>query len=147
MKYVANPVVVEAKRITEVATLSPGPGVACWCEDGSKMVPTLAMMSRYIPFPGDYVVTQEDGYVYLNPKDVFERKYRPQDSIGATGEYPRGKMSEDDEGEIRLAIGHNGTEVIIQFGTPVTWLGMPKSNAKEFGEKVLKAANELPEIQ
>ena len=25
---------------------------------------------------GDYWVIQPDSYVYLNPKDVFERKYR-----------------------------------------------------------------------
>ena len=30
-----------------------------------------------MPVAGDYVVTQEDGYQYLNPKEVFERKYSP----------------------------------------------------------------------
>ncbi|MBK5570106.1 MAG: hypothetical protein I8N66_27295 [Ensifer sp. SSB1] len=33
------------------------------------------MTSRYVPVAGDFVVTQEDGYVYLNPRDVFTRKY------------------------------------------------------------------------
>lgn len=33
------------------------------------------MISRFIPQAADYWVIQEDGYVYLNPKDVFERKY------------------------------------------------------------------------
>jgi hypothetical protein len=27
------------------------------------------------PKSGDYLVRQEDGYEYLNPKEVFERKY------------------------------------------------------------------------
>lgn len=34
------------------------------------------MMARYTPVVGDYWVVQEDGYIYLNPRDVFERKYQ-----------------------------------------------------------------------
>lgn len=33
------------------------------------------MLARYVPEVGDYLVTQEDGYEYFNPKEVFERKY------------------------------------------------------------------------
>jgi hypothetical protein len=36
---------------------------------------TDPMLARYVPEVGDYLVTQEDGYEYFNPKDVFERKY------------------------------------------------------------------------
>jgi hypothetical protein len=35
------------------------------------------MTARYMPVVGDYWVIQSDGYIYLNPKDVFERKYSP----------------------------------------------------------------------
>ncbi len=38
------------------------------------------MTARYTPVEGDYVVTQEDGYTYINPRDVFERKYHPEHS-------------------------------------------------------------------
>lgn len=34
-----------------------------------------AMTARYYPSVGDYVVIQPDGYVYLNPKKVFEDKF------------------------------------------------------------------------
>lgn len=79
MKYIANPVEVTAYQITDL-----GPTFA----DGSfiVMVGTLAyavsaeMAARYTPAPGDYYVIQSDGYAYLNPKDVFERKYRPRDN-------------------------------------------------------------------
>ena len=40
-----------------------------------QVIATAAMTSRYRPKPGDYYVIQADGYPYLNPKDVFERKY------------------------------------------------------------------------
>ena len=41
-----------------------------------EVILTAGMVARHTPIPGDYVVTQADGYVYVNPKDVFERKYR-----------------------------------------------------------------------
>lgn len=34
-----------------------------------------AMTARFYPSVGDYVVIQPDGYVYLNPKQVFEDKF------------------------------------------------------------------------
>lgn len=34
-----------------------------------------AMTARFYPSVGDYVVIQPDGYVYLNPKKVFEDKF------------------------------------------------------------------------
>ena len=34
-----------------------------------------AMTARFYPSVGDYVVLQPDGYVYLNPKKVFEEKF------------------------------------------------------------------------
>ena len=43
------------------------------------------MCARMIPQVGDYWVIQSDGYVYLNPKDVFERKYRPLQEQEVTG--------------------------------------------------------------
>ncbi|MGF7131926.1 hypothetical protein P3T40_003409 [Paraburkholderia sp. EB58] len=74
----ANPVRVNAKRIVELeerddysmdVRLDEGNG------QFSAQHLTNVMLSRYKPVIGDYVVTQEDFYVYVNPKDVFERKY------------------------------------------------------------------------
>jgi hypothetical protein len=78
MRYIANPVTVEAKRIAKVmASPDGGRDVLLQLEDNSVFEPSADMLARMTPQPGDYLVTQEDGYVYLNPKDVFERKYRP----------------------------------------------------------------------
>ncbi len=81
--HVANPVRVTAVRILEVTDITnraPGcaqshPDVLLRLEDGRNFTADMTMTSRHVPVPGDYLVTQEDGYVYLNPKDVFERKY------------------------------------------------------------------------
>jgi len=76
MEYVANPVHVEAFAITCVARIDKDGGVEIWLEDGRKEFCDAGMIARYSPSEGDYLVIQEDGYKYLNPKEVFERKYR-----------------------------------------------------------------------
>lgn len=73
--HIANPVGVKAIVITEVMQM-PG-GARLVLADGSNTQITRPMMSRHEPAVGDYLVTQEDGYQYINPKEVFERKYAP----------------------------------------------------------------------
>jgi hypothetical protein len=74
MRYIANPVSVHAQRIEDVENL--GVVVQLQLENGTKYHANSGMTARYMPVPGDYLVTQDDGYQYLNPKEVFERKYR-----------------------------------------------------------------------
>lgn len=78
MRYHANPAVeVEAKKITQIDVMADG-SLALTLDDGSGFIPVPGMLSRIGLLVGDYVVTQlHDGYVYLNPKAVFERKYLP----------------------------------------------------------------------
>ncbi len=82
MKYQANPVIVDAFAIVEVRNRadrdpfrSPVSGIYLVLENGESVDPTKEMMARMAPNVGDYWVIQSDGYIYLNPKDVFERKY------------------------------------------------------------------------
>jgi hypothetical protein len=75
MKYVANPVIVDAFKITEIHTTEKG--LIILLEDGNGRELDPSMTARYIPKIGDYLVRAEDGYEYLNPKEVFERKYLP----------------------------------------------------------------------
>ncbi len=73
MKYVGNPIIIDAFEIIgvdvsseqKIITVSEGTSVAC----------EHAMFARYTPVPGDFLVVQEDGYMYFTPKHVFERKY------------------------------------------------------------------------
>lgn len=81
--HIANPVRVKARRITKIQESKIEiEGEECLAVEveGDPVMPIRVlppdMTARYIPVPGDYIVTQEDGYEYLNPKDVFERKYR-----------------------------------------------------------------------
>jgi len=77
MRYVANPVEADAFKIIAVGG-SGAHGTALQLEDHNYVTATPEMTARMTPKVGDYWVIQEDGYIYLNPKDVFERKYRPK---------------------------------------------------------------------
>lgn len=85
MKYVANPVVVDAFTITKVIEASSDHPMILELEGGVLASPNAGMLARMTPVAGDYWVIQSDGYVYLNPKEVFERKYSPQILAGASG--------------------------------------------------------------
>ena len=63
--------------------------------------------------------------------------------LGATGEFPQGKLNEHDEGGLQMAIFKTkDNHLIIEFGSPVQWLGMPIHEAKEFALAILKKADE-----
>jgi hypothetical protein len=77
-KYIANPVEVDAFEITHVEPVVHTPrrvGIPLRLDDGTHVIASPEMTSRITPKVGDYWVVQSDGYIYLNPKDVFERKY------------------------------------------------------------------------
>jgi hypothetical protein len=64
--------------------------------------------------------------------------------LGATGREPYGKLTDDDEGEIRLAVAADrDTEtVIIDFGKDVSWVGMRPEQAEAFGQLLIEKAKE-----
>jgi|GEM_PF-2323706 len=79
MRYRAKPVIVHAFRILairQLSTVDPS-SLVLSLEDNQTVHATPEMTARMKPVVGDYWVLQADGYVYLNPKDVFERKYEP----------------------------------------------------------------------
>lgn len=76
-RYIANPVEVEAYVIASVGLREDQDGLDVALSNGVNVHATAAMVARFMPQAGDYWVVQPDGYIYLNPKDVFERKYSP----------------------------------------------------------------------
>lgn len=76
MKYIANPVEVDAFKITGTGPLT-GDGLQLQLENGESVWATAQMVVRFQPGIGDYWVVQSDGYIYVNPRDVFLRKYSP----------------------------------------------------------------------
>lgn len=80
MKYQANPVIVDAEPIIIIGTTDGTGAMAVRLQNGAFVVLTKEVTAQYVPVVGDYVVIQEDGYTYVNPKDVFERKYSKADN-------------------------------------------------------------------
>ncbi len=77
MKYVANPVVVDAFKIKCIGMINHEDNLMLELDNDEWVKCTPEMRSRYSPSIGDYWVIQSDGYIYLNPAEVFERKYSP----------------------------------------------------------------------
>jgi hypothetical protein len=60
--------------------------------------------------------------------------------VGATGNFPKGKLTKADEGEISFLVGAKNDKVILQFGTPVAWMGMTPEQAVDLGEMLIQKA-------
>ena len=61
--------------------------------------------------------------------------------LGATGTYPRGKLGPHDEGGLAIGIAKDKRgNIIVNFGTPVAWFGLPPEQAIAFARLILKHA-------
>jgi hypothetical protein len=66
-----------------------------------------------------------------------------EDKIGATNDYPEGKMTGDDEGGLKMRVGIKDNRVIVDFGKDVTWLGLDSKGAIELGNILIDRANQI----
>lgn len=57
------------------------------------------------------------------PDEVFEH-------FGKQNTFPEGKLTEDDEGAIQFGVSNANGKVIVNFGSPVAWLGMNPQQAR-----------------
>ena len=69
--------------------------------------------------------------------------------FGKLGTFPQGKIDETDEGALQLGVATDAKRgvVVVNFRTPVTWMGLPRKEALEFAALLVQHANELPELQ
>lgn len=63
--------------------------------------------------------------------------------LGATKDFPRGKLNRHDEGGLTLAIGVKDKTVMIDFGTSTAWIGLDKHTAIQFANSILEKANSI----
>lgn len=72
-----------------------------------------------------------------------------EERLGATGQYPHGKLNDDDEGEIKIAIAadYASNVVRIEFGKPIAWMGLTGDQAKAIGDLLIAKAFELRGIK
>lgn len=65
---------------------------------------------------------------------------------GPTGDFPQGKISDEDEGGIVFAIGRKDEKIFLDFGKPVSWIGMDRNTAINIGLSLLKQAGIKMEV-
>lgn len=71
----------------------------------------------------------------------------PVQILGATMKYPRGKLHESDEGELQMGVTVKLGTVILAFGTPTAWIGMPPQQARELARLLIERADEAAKAQ
>jgi hypothetical protein len=64
------------------------------------------------------------------------------DYRGAIDAYPHGKLTASDEGAIQFAVGVKDGKVVLDFGTPVQWIGMTAQDAADLASTLLSKARE-----
>lgn len=85
--------------------------------------------------------TREDAAI----RELFRQSGNAQtaEKLGATGEFPQGKLTEQDEGEIRMAVGAANGKVVIDFGQPTAWVGMDPLQARELAASLMEKALQI----
>lgn len=107
----------------------------------SKPPAFLTLDDRAICFTGRFPTAAEMlGFTSWQKKDVAGNPV-----LGATGQFPDGKMSPDDEGELALAVAHDQDVVHIRFGKEVAWLGLDRATALNFAKLIEHHARQLRE--
>jgi hypothetical protein len=92
-------------------------------------------------FPGHLLAGKDHPFV----KAARQLLFTDRDQLGATGRFPLGKLTPEDEGELRFAIAAapQTKTVILDFGKPVAWLGLPRADALALADMLKKKAEEL----
>lgn len=69
--------------------------------------------------------------------------------LGPTGEFPMGKLSDEDEGELTIAITADPKtqRVILNMGAPTAWIGFTYEQAMALSESFRDRAFELRGIR
>lgn len=59
---------------------------------------------------------------------------------GATGQFPEGKIGEDDEGELLVQIAYDAEHGLIrvEFGKPVAWLMLKPQDSVDLGKMLVE---------
>lgn len=60
--------------------------------------------------------------------------------LGPTDRFPEGRLTESDEGEIRIAVGVEKGKIVLHFGEPTMWVGMTPEQAVEIAGLMIQKA-------
>lgn len=94
----------------------------------------LTIDDRAIQFDGDWSA--------LDPKTLLQFKPWNKRDLGATGQFPMGQLSDEDEGELKMGVARDPLDglVHVNFGKPTAWFAMPPEGAISLAKLLLKNA-------
>lgn len=69
--------------------------------------------------------------------------------FGATGRYPFGRLNADDEGELAIGVAVDKAQgvIVLAFGKPISWMGLPSEKAREMAKLLSQKADELDQAK
>jgi hypothetical protein len=100
------------------------------------------------PLPEDFLPDGED----TEPSDKVEEAINSlrdeaqeqgdeaSPDFGATGRQPEGKLTDEDEGEIRFGVAEKDGKVVLDFGKKVHWIAATPEQAKALAGSLLNKA-------
>lgn len=60
--------------------------------------------------------------------------------LGPTGRFPEGKVRDDDQGELRAALGVEKGKVVIDFGKEISWVSLGPGQARALAVELIRLA-------
>lgn len=93
---------------------------------------------RAVRFDGSFA----DILPFVLSFQTFWERQKNEAHLGATGRFPGGKLNSDDEGELKMGLSHDPRQqvVVLNFGKPVEWIGLPPVLARELANGLLQHA-------
>lgn len=76
-------------------------------------------------------------------KLMAEMKAASENYRGPVGDYPHGMLTKTDEGSIQFAVGDKDGKVVIDFGSPVAWIGMTPQQAMDLAASIMSRARQV----
>ena len=88
----------------------------------------------------DRAICFDGAWNTLDPQELLKFKPWNKRELGASGQFPRGQLNADDEGELTLGITRDDKNGIVRidFGKPVAWMGLEPAQAIEMAKAILK---------
>lgn len=75
-------------------------------------------------------------------KETFKKMMDTTAFRGALGDFPEGQLSKSDEGAVQFGLGVKDGKVVLDFGTPVAWVGMNPQQAADLATLLVRHARE-----
>jgi len=66
------------------------------------------------------------------------QEFRPKE----VDQYPDGKITPGDEGQIKIEISAHDGKILVDFGTSIKWIGFTPEQAIEVGQCLIQQATE-----